>query len=95
MRFELPRELVVVRAAELKAGLLAAIAAGEGVELDGSAVIEADVAGLQVLCAARRSAAARGRALAFSPGGRSAALSQAIRTAGFGKSADAWLAEEV
>lgn len=95
MTLELPKELTVARAAELKALLLSAFERGEGLELNAGAVSEVDVAGLQVLCAARSSAVARNLELAFSPGPRSAALAKTIAAAGFGSGEDErWLVEE-
>ena len=94
MTLELPNELTVARAAELKALLLSALDRGEAVELSALAVSEVDVAGLQILCAARRSALARNVALAFSPLARSPALDQAIAAAGFGSGEnERWLVE--
>jgi anti-anti-sigma regulatory factor len=91
----LPEELTIARAEELKAALLSALAAGEPVELDGRAVQEADVAGLQVLCAAQLSARAAGIRLAFLPQGRSAALIRAVLAAGLSHHAhEAWLLED-
>ncbi len=92
----LPGELVVGRAAELKVQLAAALDAGGPIELDGQAVAEVDVAGLQILCAAGRSARARGLPLAFPRGGRSRPLGEAIALAGLGQAPeDRWLAEEM
>lgn len=91
----LPQQLTIAGAEELKAALMAALAAGEPVELDGRAVQEVDVAGLQVLCAARRSATAHGLVLAFAPGARSEALDQAIALAGLHHHPrEAWLTGE-
>jgi anti-anti-sigma regulatory factor len=90
----LPESLIISQAAELKSLLLSALESGEPVELDGRMVKEVDLAGLQVLCAARRSAGARGIPLAFLAGGRSAALVDAIELAGLGHTAgEAWLGE--
>jgi anti-anti-sigma regulatory factor len=92
----LPGELVVGRAAELKAQLEAALAGSGPIELDGRAVGDADVAGLQVLCAAGRSARARGLLLAFLREGRSRSLEEAVALAGLGQAPeDRWLVEEV
>ncbi len=91
----LPEELTIARADALKAALLAALAAGEPVELDGRAVQDVDAAGLQVLCAARRSALARGLRLAFQRDGRSPAFVQAVELAGLAQHArEAWLLQE-
>jgi hypothetical protein len=92
----LPGELVVGCAAELRARLVAALDGGGPVELDGRAVGDADVAGLQILCAAGRSARVRGLALGFLPQGRSRPLGEAIALAGLGQvPGDRWLIEEV
>jgi anti-anti-sigma factor len=58
-------ELTIYRAAELRQALLAALGDGAGgdLEIDLAAVTEFDSAGVQLLMAARKSAAARGRAL--------------------------------
>lgn len=91
----LPPELTIAGADALKAALLTALVTGEPVELDGRAVQEVDAAGLQVLCAARRSAAARGVLLAFQKDGRSPALVQAVELAGLAHHAgEAWLLQE-
>lgn len=90
----LPENLIVAQAAALKALLLAALEEGQPVELDGRNVNEVDAAGLQVLCAARRSALARRTSLTFVRGGRSAALVGAIELAGLGITAgEGWLRE--
>ena len=97
MTVELPEELTVARAAELRALLLGVLERGEALELDASAVAEADVAGLQVLFAARRSALARGLELTFSQRGRSEVVARVAAAAGLGRggrsSDDAWLVE--
>jgi anti-anti-sigma factor len=59
-------ELTIYRAAELAAAMkaaLAAVADGGALDLDLSEVAEMDSAGVQLLLAARRSAAESGRAL--------------------------------
>jgi len=90
----LPEDLIVPHATALRSLLLAALEAGQPLELDGRTVNEVDAAGLQVLCAARRSALARGTSLTFLQGGRSAALIAAIELAGLGITAgEAWLRE--
>jgi len=90
----LPEALIISHAAELRSALLSALDAGQPIELDGRTVNEADVAGLQVLCAARLSALARGIPLTFLRGGRSGALADAIELAGLGHvPAEAWLCE--
>jgi len=62
--FALEGEWTVLRAAELRP-VLAGVVAGGATRLDLSHITEFDSAGLQLLVAARRSAAARGVALAF------------------------------
>ena len=90
----LPESLIISQASGLRSLLLSALEGGEPVELDGRAVVEVDVAGLQVLCAARRSAVARGIPLTFLRGGRSPALTDAIDLAGLGCLAgEEWLRE--
>ncbi len=90
----LPPDLIISQAAALRSLLLAALQAGQPVELDGRSVQEVDAAGLQVLCAARRSALARGTSLGFVRGGRSLALIDGIELAGMGiTDAESWLRE--
>ncbi len=91
----LPAELTIAKVGELRAALLEALASGEPVELDGRAVEDADVAGLQVLCAAHHSAADRGVRLTFRAGGRSPALVRAVELAGLSRlPRERWLTEE-
>ena len=74
--------------------LLTALEGGENLELSVSSVNEVDVAGLQVLCAVRRSALARDVRLSISQRAKSASLRQAIAAAGFGSGEDErWLVE--
>jgi anti-anti-sigma regulatory factor len=95
MVVKLPDALIVSRANELKSLLLSALDQCEPVELDGRGVDEVDLAGLQVLCAARRSALARGRSLTLTPARRSAVLQDAFGLTGLGDvSCDAWDHEE-
>jgi anti-anti-sigma regulatory factor len=90
----LPEALIISRATELRSLLLSALERGEPVELDGRKVNEVDLAGLQVLCAAHRTAMARGRALNLSRDRRSAALQDAIELSGLSHvSSEAWLRE--
>jgi anti-anti-sigma regulatory factor len=92
MVFVLPHELTISGAATLRAALLAALDRGEDLALDGSAVTEADVAGLQLLCGAGRAARARGVRVALAPGACSVPLAEAIGLAGLGRDeADRWL----
>ena len=98
MTVELPEELTVARAAELRTLLLAALDCGEALELDATAVAEVDVAGLQVLCAARRSARARDLELTFSRPEGSGVVARGAAAAGLGRGGrgcdDAWLVED-
>ncbi len=57
--------MTVQRAAELKGVLVAALARDGRVAIDLSRVTEADVCGLQLLCAAQRTAARSGKRLVF------------------------------
>ncbi len=82
MVLDLPKELTVGRAAELKAALLKALDREARVELNTRAVEEVDAAGLQVLCAAHRSASARKRELLVAAGERGPALAAACAAAG-------------
>jgi anti-anti-sigma regulatory factor len=89
MVLKLKAELSIAGAAELKAALLAALAAEGPVSLDASAVTAVDLAGLQLLCAAHKSAALAGKALSFAPRGRSEVLDRAAATGGFFSTAGA------
>ncbi len=92
----LPPELTLARAAELKARLLEALAGGAPLALDGRGVTDVDAAGLQVLCAAGRSAAARGTSVSLTAGARSPALAEALALSGLGhEPTDHWLRAEV
>ncbi len=62
-RVALDGELTIYRAAELKVVLQDALAAGADLELDLSAVVELDSAGVQLLMLAKRSAHQAGAAL--------------------------------
>ncbi|MGC3999643.1 MAG: STAS domain-containing protein [Anaeromyxobacter sp.] len=94
MPIVLPTALTVLTAADVKALLLPALAAGGPLELDGRAVAEVDAAGLQLLVAAGRSARAGGGAARFVPGGHSHALREALAAGGLGAGEDGWLVEE-
>ena len=72
MTIRLPSTLGVVQVAEYRAELLSALEAGGDLELDARGVEEIDVAGLQLLEAAHRSAIGRGLRLSFTEGGRGA-----------------------
>ncbi len=90
----LPEALVVSRTVELRSALLSALDRGEPVDLDGRAVSEVDLAGLQVLCAAQRSALSRRIPLTLAADRRSAPLQDAIDLAGLNQAAEAWLDAE-
>lgn len=64
-RLALAGELTIFTAQAGKEQLLAALAGGEAVEVDLSAVTEIDSAGLQLLVAAKREAAVRNQTLGF------------------------------
>lgn len=81
MDLRLPEELTIAEAADLRLRLLAALEGGAPVVLDGGAVADVDAAGLQLLCAARRSAAARGVKLTLR-GPRGGPLARALEAAG-------------
>lgn len=95
MVVNLPQELTVAVAVELRAQLLAALGGPPGaLELDASAVADVDAAGLQVLCAARRTAEARGMSLTVKSGTCSPALARAVEVAGLAHAHGGWLAGE-
>ena len=87
MVVNLPQELTIAAVARLRDRLLEALAGGAPVVLDAAAVVDVDAAGLQVLCAARRSAAARGVELALR-GGRGGPLARALEVAGLANAPD-------
>lgn len=71
-------ELTIYRAAELRATLLGALAAGDGdLHIDIGGVTEVDSAGVQLLLAAQKSARARQRTLRLA--GHSDALADVLR----------------
>ncbi len=82
MQLVLPEDCTIARAAELKARLVEALRSDEPVDLDARAVVEVDVAGLQLLWSALRTARARGRSWTLAPDRRSAALERAVELAG-------------
>ncbi|MFY3746433.1 STAS domain-containing protein [Anaeromyxobacter sp. Red801] len=90
MRIELPEDLTIARAEALRALLLEALERGEDLALGAGVVASADAAGLQVLCAAARSAAARG--VRFGLDARSEALAAAVARSGLGRALEgSWL----
>lgn len=93
MRIELPEDVTIARAEALRALLLGALERGEELVLGAGAVASADAAGLQVLCAAGRSAAARGVRLRLDA--RSAALAAAVARCGLDRAPEGrWLVTE-
>jgi anti-anti-sigma regulatory factor len=76
-------ELTIWKAAEIRRALLEALDRADRVELDLAAVAEADVAALQLLCAAHRSAAGQGKTLVVR---RAApALAEHVKASGFAR----------
>lgn len=73
-------ELSIYRAAELKAALLGAVAAGDALELDLSKVNEMDSAGLQLVLLAAREARAAGKRFAIAA--RSPQVEEALQLCG-------------
>ncbi len=64
-RLSISEDLTIYHALEHKERLIAALDAGDGLELDLSPVGEIDTAGLQLLILAKREAARRDKALAI------------------------------
>jgi len=64
-RLGLAGDFCIVAAAELRERLLAALAEADALEVDLAAVTEMDSAGVQLMLAATRSAAAAGKSLRF------------------------------
>lgn len=85
----LPPELTIAEAAEWKPHLLSALSSGEPVLLDARAVTRTDVAGLQLLISAKKSALAAGVRFGFKEGARSPALDEAAVSAGLATGSDA------
>ena len=83
MVFNLGTSLTLANAGEAKQALLKALQGNRSVTLDASALTEVDVAGLQLLCAAHRFAAANGKKVAWARGERPAVATTAA-AAGFG-----------
>jgi hypothetical protein len=80
--FRLPEDLTISAVVEVRALLLEAIDRGDAIELDGTAVREIDIAGLQLLCSARRQAERAGKAIDFAPGRRGPVIEAALAAAG-------------
>lgn len=83
MTVKLPEEMSINTAPGTRTSLLAALQAEEALVLDGAAVTTVDLAGLQLLCAAHRSAAQAGKSVTFAEGARSAELDRAAAVGGF------------
>jgi anti-sigma B factor antagonist len=64
-KLSLSGELAIVHAADIRAQLLAAFDSGTDVEVDLAQVTEIDTAGVQLMAAAKREAAARNVVLRF------------------------------
>jgi hypothetical protein len=80
--------LTLANAGEVADALRAALAGDGKVTLDATAVGEVDLAGLQLICAAHRTAARDGRELeivAGTGGARCAAVAAAVSALGFGR----------
>jgi anti-anti-sigma regulatory factor len=63
----LPQELTIYQVSALGTDIADRLASGSNLELDGSAVIEVDAAGIQLLLASRRHAAAWDRSFSLAP----------------------------
>lgn len=83
MTHKLREELSLSTAGDLRGELSAALREDGALALDDSAVTTVDLAGLQLLCAAHRSAVLADKPIRFSAGGPGLAIEQAARTAGF------------
>jgi len=81
----LPATVVLSNVVEAREALRAALATGEPVAIDTAELTEIDFAGLQLLCAAHRSAAQQGRSLAVAGGTRGAVIDRAVLALGFGR----------
>lgn len=85
MRCTLTTELTITCAAEVKSDLLRVLAQGGTLELDTSQVREVDVAGLQVILAALKSAAKAKLPVHFPEELRGPAVSAGLRLLGIGE----------
>jgi anti-sigma B factor antagonist len=82
MKLALTGDLTVATAAEFKTRLLNDLAAGDALEIDTQQVESVDVAGLQVLFAAFRSASGSGVAVRFPRESHGPAVAAALRLLG-------------
>jgi ABC-type transporter Mla MlaB component len=82
MKLALTGDLTVTTAAELKTRILNQLAAGDALEIDTQQVESVDVAGLQVLLAAFRSASGAGIAVHFPQEARGLPVADALRLHG-------------
>lgn len=94
MTLNLPATLTIVQVTQCRSALLEALEAGGDLELDARGVEEIDVAGLQLLEAAQKSAVARGASLRFTVGGRGV-LEATANSVGLRLSVDPTLWREV
>lgn len=83
MIVELPAELVLARAREVREQLLLALASGQALELDPTRVESIDVAGLQLLCGLHKSAAAKNTKLTLREGANLEVMNAIAVRAGF------------
>jgi anti-anti-sigma regulatory factor len=83
MRLKLFEDLSIAAAPAQRAALLDALTGREPLEIDASAVTAVDLAGLQLLCAAHRSAAAAAQPITFASDGRSEEIDRAAAVLGF------------
>ena len=83
MKLTWTEDLTIPNAPRLREALLAALAESDDVLVDCSSVESVDLAGLQVLAAAAKSASRAGKRLAFAEDGRGPALTEAAERSGF------------
>ena len=82
-RMQLPSELTLSGVADLRKTLLEALRLGKPIELDAEDVTDADVAGLQILCALHREGMRMKVPISFREGVRGEVIDEAAATAGF------------
>jgi anti-sigma B factor antagonist len=82
MAFVVDAELTIATIGKAKSSLLAALSGARELVLDARAVREVDLAGLQVLLAAKQEAESRGQTLSLTPAMCSEALLRCIELAG-------------